>query len=155
MTLNDKTMQQLKRILVATDFSEESDKAVDFAAELVSRDNESTLYIVHAVKQSVVPLSDDFGAAEYVIDDNEQLLKDGKVKAKNLAAALKRKGIRNVQTVVSMGDPESVILNAAEEFKVGLIVMGTRKHGFKKGIFLGSVSERVSANSPVSVLVVR
>ena len=110
---------------------------------------------MHAVKPSFVPLSDDFGAAEYVIDDNEQLLKDGKVKARNLAAALKKKGVKNVQTVVSMGDPESVILNAAEEFKVGLIVMGTRKHGFKKGIFLGSVSERVSANSPVSVLVVR
>ena len=96
MTQDDKSKQHLKRILVATDFSEESDKAVDFAAELVSMDNESTLYIVHAVKPSFVPLSDDFGAAEYVIDDNEQLLKDGKVKAKNLAAALKKKGVKNV-----------------------------------------------------------
>jgi nucleotide-binding universal stress UspA family protein len=155
MTLDDKTVQQLKRILVATDFSEESDKAVDFAAGLVSRDNESTLYIVHAVKPSFVPLSDDFGSAEYVIDDNNQLLNDSEVKANNLASALKQKGIKNVNTVVSMGDPVSIIINAAEEFKVGLIVLGTRKHGFKKGIFFGSVSERVSANSPVSVLVVR
>jgi nucleotide-binding universal stress UspA family protein len=155
MSLDDKTLQQLKRILVATDFSEEADKAVDFAAALVSRDNESTLYIVHAVKPSFVPLSDDFGAAEYVIDDNEQLLKEHEARVKNLAAALKQKGLKKVHTVVSLGDPENVIINAAEEFKVGLIVMGTRKHGFKKGIFLGSVSERVSANSPVSVLVVR
>ena len=43
MAQDDKSKQHLKRILVATDFSEESDKAVDFAAELVSRDNESTL----------------------------------------------------------------------------------------------------------------
>ena len=155
MTFDDKTLKLLKRILVATDFSEESDKAVDFAAALVSRDDESKLYIVHAVKPSFVPLSDDFGAAEYVIDDLEQLVKDDKVKVDNIATGLKKKGVKNIKSIVAIGDPEAVIINAAEEFKVGLIVMGTRKHGFKKGIFLGSVSEHVSANSPVSVLVVR
>ncbi|EQD39990.1 UspA domain protein, partial [mine drainage metagenome] len=148
MTPNDvNSVQKLKRVLVATDFSEEGNKAVKFAEALVCRDKESTLYIVNAIKPSYIPSSDDFGAAEYIIQENDDLIKNGKSMMESLVADIKKDGINNVQSVVILGDPETVIINAANEFKVGLIVLGTRKHGFKKGILLGSVSERVSANS--------
>ncbi len=151
----DDSVQKLKRVLVATDFSEEGNKAVKFAEALVSRDKESTLYIVYAIKPSYIPSSDDFGAAQYIIQENDDLIKSGKTMMESLVADIKQDGINNVQSSVILGDPEAVIINSADEFKAGLIVLGTRKHGFKKGILLGSVSERVSANSPVSVLVVR
>ena len=41
------------------------------------------------------------------------------------------------------------------EIKPDLVVMGNRRPGYKKGIFLGSVSSRVAADSPTSVLIVR
>lgn len=155
MTIDDDSVQKLKRILVATDFSEEADKAVKFAAALASRDEGSKLYIVYAVKSSYVPMGDDLGAAEYVIQDDDDMIKKGKSMLDSLSADLKKSGIKNVQSVAVVGDPVLAIISTAEEFKVGLIIMGTRKHGFAKGILFGSVSERVSANSPVSVLVVR
>jgi nucleotide-binding universal stress UspA family protein len=36
-----------------------------------------------------------------------------------------------------------------------MIVIGNRKRGFLRGVFLGSVSQRVAANSECAVLVVK
>ena len=47
------------------------------------------------------------------------------------------------------------ILKLIDSYKPDMVIMGNRKLGFKKGILLGSVSARVSASSPVSVLIVR
>ena len=54
-----------------------------------------------------------------------------------------------------LGNPVDEILRNINEEKPDLVVMGNKKHGFRRGIFTGSVSERVSADSPVSVLIVR
>lgn len=147
--------EKLKVIIVATDFSEESDKAVDFAAALVLRNLDSTIYIVHAVPEPYVPIGDAVGSSEIIMENADAVIKSTRERVERTVSKMKNIGISKVHGTVRMGDPVTVILDAIQEYNAGLVIMGTRKHGFAKGIFFGSVSERVSANSPVSVLVVR
>lgn len=147
--------EKLKVIIVATDFSEESDKAVDFAAALVLRNLDSTIYLVHAVPEPYVPIGDAVGSSEIIMENADAVIKSTRERVERTVSKMKNIGISKVHGTVRMGDPVTVILDAIQEYNAGLVIMGTRKHGFAKGIFFGSVSERVSANSPVSVLVVR
>ena len=73
----------------------------------------------------------------------------------SLIRDIQNSGVNNVRGLVVIGDPAFMIVQESDKSGASLIVLGTRKHGFKRGIILGSVSERVSANSPVSVLIVR
>ena len=46
--------QKIKSIICAVDFSEESMKAVEFAASLVGQNSEATLYLLNVVKPVVI-----------------------------------------------------------------------------------------------------
>jgi nucleotide-binding universal stress UspA family protein len=60
-----------------------------------------------------------------------------------------------VTTEIIRGLPKEVILQEAERWQAGLIVLGS--HGYRgiKRLWLGSVSQAVAANAPCSVLIVR
>jgi nucleotide-binding universal stress UspA family protein len=64
-------------------------------------------------------------------------------------------GVMNVKTYLKQGDPAREILELAKSINPDLIVIGNRKRGFLRGVFLGSVSQRVAANSECAVLVVK
>ena len=149
------TKQKIKSIICAVDFSEESMKAVEFAASLVGQNGEATLYLLNVVKPVYAPIGDSAGAAEILMEQNDAIVKESKEKIEEIAKTLRNNGLEKVHGIVRTGEPVSSILNTIKEFNGDLIVMGNRKHGFRKGILLGSVSERVSADSPVSVLIVR
>jgi len=53
-------------------------------------------------------------------------------------------GVKTVNRIWRQGDPASAILAAAEEQKSDLIVLGTRGLSDLKGLFVGSVSHKVS-----------
>lgn len=145
---------KIKAILCPTDFSDESTKAVEFAAGIASKDPECALHILHVVKPVYVPVGDISGASEIIVEKNEKEIRNSRERLERIASEFREAGIQ-MHATVRTGDPVTSIPECAEEFKVDIIVMGNRKHGFKKGILFGSVSERVSANSPVSVLIVR
>ena len=56
-------------------------------------------------------------------------------------------------TVVKQGEPYNVILSTAKEYKVDLIVMGTRTHTGVGQVILGSTANKVIHQSKVPVLV--
>ncbi|MCL4315029.1 MAG: universal stress protein [Candidatus Thermoplasmatota archaeon] len=145
---------KLKAIVCPTDFSEEASKAVQFAAGIAGLDPECVLYLLHVVKPVYVPVGDISGASEIIVEKNDREIRNSRERLERLASEFRKDGIQT-HVSVKTGDPVISILGFAEEYKADMIVMGNRKHGFKKGILLGSVSERVSANSPVSVLIVR
>ncbi|MCL4341791.1 MAG: universal stress protein [Candidatus Thermoplasmatota archaeon] len=147
--------RKLSKILCAVDFSEESLKAVEFAYSIIVPRNDSTLYLLNVVKPVYAPIGDGSGAAEILVEENDQMLREAREKIESLAREIRSNGFDKVHGIVRSGEPVVAILDTVNEFKIDLVVMGNKKHGFKKGILLGSVSERVSANSPVSVLIVR
>lgn len=71
------------------------------------------------------------------------------------AAAAKKGGAKKVTTQLAGGDPAEGILKAARKEKADMIVLGTRGLGEIKGLFLGSVSHKVSAEAKCAVLTVK
>lgn len=140
----------MDKILVPVDGSEQSHKAVAFAADLAKCHN-ATMYLIHVFKLTIIPE----GLGEYVVSDRAQLqaLAD-----KIIAAAVKEAkghGIEQVEAAVIEGDPAERIIDYAKTHDVDIIVIGSRGLGTFKGLLLGSVSNKVSHRADRSCVIVR
>ena len=71
------------------------------------------------------------------------------------ATAAKKAGAKKVDTKLMGGDAADAILATAKKEKADMIVLGTRGLGEIKGLFLGSVSHKVSAHASCPVLTVK
>ena len=147
----------LKKLLVPTDFSENSKRALIYAVRLAQRNN-SGLILFHVFEspEFVRQLPEDFSH-----DSNEELRK--------LYHAAKRRFeerlitiSRNVQgsnvkieTLQRRGTPYEEIVKVAKEKEVDLIVIGTHGYTDPKHVLLGSTAQRVVTIAPCPVLVVR
>ena len=84
----------------------------------------------------------------------QQRTKEAKELTRNAAETIAASGLAT-ETVVHDGDPRSVIVDEAEDWKADLIVMGSHGYtGIKKWL-LGSVAQSVVSRAPCSVEVVR
>ena len=70
-------------------------------------------------------------------------------------AIAKEHGVSRVDSVMAGGDAADVILNCAKDRNADLIVMGTRGLSDLKGLFVGSVSHKVSHLADCSCIMVR
>ncbi|NLI32375.1 MAG: universal stress protein [Deltaproteobacteria bacterium] len=136
------------RILVATDGSEHSMKAVQRALELAQKEgDEITLMSV----------------AYYAREDLDEMPLNIQEKLERLAAdALKKaKALFDehsipVETILEAGFvPANNILRRAEEGKFDRILLGSTGISGLKRVFIGSTAAKVVANAPCSVTVVR
>src|SRR6188508_1318447 len=140
----------IKRILVPTDFSSSSRRALDYAAG-VARKFDASLHLVHVCEvPSMITASMDAYAIAYT-DWNQRL---GEEAERELAKIAVRHGFR-VTTEVLFGSPASSIVEAADTNNADLIVMGTHGHGAVMHLMMGNVAERVVRTAPCPVLTVR
>lgn len=146
----------LKQILVATDASPASNRAINLAAEMAGK-YDATLHLIYAIREMQLPpelkkmaeVEKIVGARSDVLDFvGKKILGDAE------ARAVKR-GAGDVKTSLEHGDPATAILRYAKRRKVDLIVLGTRGLGQVKGMLMGSVSRKVTNLSDVSCLIVR
>jgi nucleotide-binding universal stress UspA family protein len=151
----------IDRILVATDASAASNRALSMAAQLSAQYN-ANLHIVHVIRDMQIPFEikeipelepdtiESFASAREDIMRKiaESVLKDARQTAE-------RVGAHGVETTIGTGDPASAILDLAKRREVDLIVIGTRGLGKLKGQILGSVSRKVTNNAETSCLTVR
>ncbi|MHC4879343.1 MAG: universal stress protein [Planctomycetota bacterium] len=137
----------LKRILVAVDFSETSHKAFDYALSL-AKAFEAEIIALHVLEDPILyaPTTD-----QSYRDAYERALQ-GK-----LEGLVNRHGVEGVRvtTVMKQGAPFVEIIRHAQAGRCDLIVMGTLGHGPIKHMLLGSVAEKVVRKSRCPVLVVR
>ncbi|HEX6580769.1 MAG TPA: universal stress protein [Actinomycetota bacterium] len=135
----------LERILVATDSSEPSKRAVEFAAGLAS-DHGSEIIVLHAVPRIVSRYGTSYleepDAATEVVDEVVRDLKDRGLNARG-----------EVVRVLEGHMPRGIVESAASA-DVDAIVMGTRGRSDFGGLFLGSVTHRVLHLSEKPVIVV-
>ncbi len=73
-------------------------------------------------------------------------------RAEKIAA---KAGVKKTTTVMVQGDPAEVILDLAASNKANMIVLGSRGLSDFKGLFLGSVSHKVSAQASCSCVTVK
>lgn len=124
-----------RRMLFATDFSENADRAFDSFSYLRGATKEATLVHVETPK--------DPGLAD---DDPEDRL--GK-----LADQLEGWGIET-RIDVRQGDPADEILAAEEEYRPTTVLVGSRGHSRLRRLLLGSVSEDLVARANGNVMLV-
>ena len=141
---------RLTRILVTTDFSEESKTALPYAAALADRLRSEVVLL------NVLEPPPRFAGLESVM-----LLQSGDATMGRLYAgldALAGRAFRNksrVETHVRTGKPYREIIKAARDLEASLLVMATHGYGGLKHAFLGSTTERVVRHAPCPVLAVR
>jgi nucleotide-binding universal stress UspA family protein len=146
----------LKNILVATDASPASNRAINLAADMAGKYG-ATLHLLYAVREMQLPpelkkmaeVEKIAGARSDVLD-----FVGKKILSEAQARALK-KGAAKVKTSLERGDPATAIMRYGKRRKVDLIVLGTRGLGQVKGMLMGSVSRKVTNLSDISCLVIR
>lgn len=143
--------EPLRRILVAIDFSEDSERALDATIGLATR-LEAAVDVVHAIEFPLIRLPDVYAAAFGV--DLEQRIRDvAGEQLRGVEREFARSGITPTLHGRAGAAPE-VIVAVAKEIGCQLIVMGTRGNTGLSHAFLGSVAERTLREAPCSVMTV-
>jgi universal stress protein A len=143
-------MISVKNILVPTDFSEHSAKAVRYGAELAANFG-ADLHLLHAVETTPIMYGE--GAA-YLPPEATAEIEAAAVKQLD---ELKIESADNLQVKrkVAQGHPFVEIVRYGKDNAIDLIVIGTHGRGAIAHMLLGSVAERVVRKAPCPVLVVR
>jgi len=138
-----------KTILVATDFSDTSDAAVSYGAELAKLLG-AKLYVFNAIGVPAYGVPE-LGVAvtasmiDTIVHDNQ----------KALDAIIAKFAPLKIEPLLRTGDPRDLIVQTAVDVGAELIVMGT--HG-RRGVtraLLGSVAEGVLRHAHCPVLTIR
>jgi nucleotide-binding universal stress UspA family protein len=146
-------MTAYKKILVGTDGSGTSLRAVDRAAALAA-DNGATLVIVTAFKPASGDVVD--SARDALKDDAYQVV--GSAPAESLlrdaASRARSGGADDVQTLAVQGYPVEVLDRTVDESGADLLVVGNVGLNTFTGRILGSVPQSVARRAGVDVLIV-
>lgn len=139
-------------ILIATDFSEASEGAVDYGCTLAKRLG-SVVHLIHVVEN---PHLGPGGATlwNYSLPALKERL-EGEAEERMAALTAPHESHLTIERVARVGQPWVEIVEYAREHGIDLIVMGTHGHGAVAQVLLGSVAERVVRHAPCPVLTVR
>lgn len=134
------------RIVVPTDFSEESIAAVDAALEIAS--DPSGIHVVHVMPELVVI---EPSVAWATIDDENRIRNT----EQQLRATFEAEKYRGLEVKVLIGDPGHSIADYAQDIGAELIVLPSHGRTGLKRMLIGSVAERVVRLAHCPVLVLR
>jgi nucleotide-binding universal stress UspA family protein len=146
-------MGAYQTVLVGTDGSDSSYRAVDRAAE-IARDATARLVIVCAYEPATPR---EVAAAEDVLGDEAFSVAGSAPAEETLRTAAERaaaRGAGKIERVAVEGEPVKSLVSALEEHQADLLVVGNRGLNTLAGRMLGSVPAAVSHRSPCDVLIV-
>lgn len=144
-------MNEPKTIMLTTDFSETSRRAIEPAA-MLARTYGAKILLVHVgdLIPMVVMQHHPIDFQAILEGQREQARKDlSRFAAENMPQDLE------VERISTLGVPHIEILRLAAERRADLIVMATHGRGFISHLVLGSTTERVLRSAPCPMLVVR
>jgi nucleotide-binding universal stress UspA family protein len=144
-------MAELHRILVPTDFTETSERAIDWAIELGTRLG-STIAIMHAYELPVVGFPD--GALVATVEVASRIAEASREALESSISRHRGRGVP-LEAILREGAAWQEINNVADEIHADLVVIGT--HG-RKGLaraLLGSVAEKVVRHGNHPVVMIR
>jgi nucleotide-binding universal stress UspA family protein len=144
-------MENLDKILVAYDFSENSEHAFNYAYTLAKRLN-SRLMIIHVIHEAF-----DLRGFYFPHISFDVLDKEVEEKAREMMNGFCGKvftDYNNYESAVVVGIPHVEILKKAEEENVSMIVMGTQGLTGIAHMLFGSTAEKVARNAKCPLLIV-
>ncbi|MEX2287906.1 MAG: universal stress protein [Planctomycetaceae bacterium] len=146
-------MIQLKRILLPTDFSENSKLGVAYACALAEQFG-SELHLLHVVQDLVAMVPEPGLAFPPPGDYVREMEEAARAALAQIPDASWAAG-KTVVRVTRQGPPFLEIVRYAKEQAIDLIVMGTHGRSGLAHVLMGSVAERVVRKAPCPVLTVR
>ncbi len=142
----------IKRILFPTDFSEGSDNALPYAADMAKHYG-AKLYILHIMHD--IAKATGWYVPHVSMDEIYKDMDANARKEIDRCGVEELRGFKDVERIVVKGIPYDEIIKFAKENKIDLIVIGTHgRRGLDRVIF-GSTAERVVRDAPCPVLSVR
>ena len=144
-------MVALKKILVATDFSEPSNVALAYGRDF-ARSYQAQLHVLNVVEDVVLRYSPEVGIAM------PQLQKDLEQAAHRALDQLITADDRRTLDVVAVVDTglniAETVTRYARDNAIDLIITGTHGRGAVKKFLMGSAAERIVRTAPCPVLTV-
>ena len=134
----------VNKVMVATDLSETADRAVRWAANVAASHQAELLLF------QVLPTTTEDGTE--VVSGPEDTLDQAEEKLRRFAEELV--GPRGRARVVVDDDPAQAILDAVEEERVDMIVVGNVGMSGRKQFLLGNIPNRISHNARCTVVIV-
>jgi nucleotide-binding universal stress UspA family protein len=138
-------------VLIAVDGSPTSQKALNFARELLAW-RKTSVTLLHVIPQHMVyskggaavaevyDMDQEKAASQTLLDDGARYLTDGGVGPQ-------------IDTRIIGGDPADLILTVADEKNIDLIIVGSRGLNATQRFLIGSVSTKVATHAHCAVLV--
>jgi len=149
-------MSKVKKIMVAVDFSEFSNKITDHAGRL-AEDLGAELIFVNVINQRDIDMvnqitiqTDKISLKDYInglIDDRTE----------QMQRLLKETNCSRIphRFLIKKGVPFAELIETAKAEKVDMVVMGTKGRSNIAGILFGSQAEKMFRHCPVPLLSVR
>ncbi len=139
-----------KKIVLATDLSARSDRALDRAAQLARQWN-AALIIVHALEKPPVnppwwSQLEETPSWRRPADPAEAIAEQIRQDAQDIG---------DFEIRVSEGNPADVVMDVVRQEQADLIVLGTARNEALGRMMLGDTTEHLVRKSPVSILVVK
>lgn len=138
----------VNHILFPTDFSQNAERALPFAAEIALK-TDAKLTLFHATQEQMDMAPDFEKTQNQVIDDSsnhfDELL--------NILERYRYDDLK-ISTAIQKGQTVTALLNQIKERSIDLIVMGTKGVTDDRNAIWGSVASSVIQKSPIPVLTV-
>jgi nucleotide-binding universal stress UspA family protein len=143
-------MWSMNKILVPTDFSKQSELALEAAVTLAKK-FDAAIVLMHAYQLPAYPYPLATQANGTPVDMVEHIEHGARAALQTAAARHGASGVV-ITTVLNAGAPWEQILRTAKEISAGLIVVGSRGHRGLTRALLGSTAERVVRYASVPVM---
>ena len=152
-------MRMIKTILVPTDGSDHSEKAVGFAADLAEKYG-AKVHLLHVLRDpgsaNIPPDLRSYARIEHVQVTQREVIREIANEILEKAEHTAREhGAKEVESSIEIGSPAEWILDAARAREADLIVMGTRGLGDFQGLIMGSTAHKVTHLAPCTCITVR
>ncbi|MEQ8966016.1 MAG: universal stress protein [Azospirillaceae bacterium] len=143
-------------IVVAVDGSENADRALEYAIDYAKRYG-AALHAIYVEPEMAPPRAlEQYARAEHIPDTPSAIYHAiGESLLDRLVDRAEDAGVDKVERHTAHGDAAKGIVDLADRLDADAVILGSRGFSEMRGLLLGSVSMKVQAHAPCTVITVR